>query len=88
MGAEEAKARNFADEILFQLADQPAAAVTGVDMSAVTDTTVVVMLTTTQAVKMKEALKAEKTVKAQQETAALNLLRQKLNYLELKGVNQ
>lgn len=88
MGAEEAKARHFVDEILFQQADQPAAAITGVDLSAVTDTTVVVMLTTTQAVKMKEALKAEKTVKAQQETAALNLLRQKLNYLELKGVNQ
>jgi hypothetical protein len=87
LGAEEAVEKKFADEILFQQEEQPAAAITGVDLSAVTDTTVVVMLTTTQAVKMKEALKAEKIVKEQQETAALNLLRQKLNYLSLKGEN-
>jgi len=77
LGAEEAKTYNFADEILFQPAEQPALATGGA-----------VMLTSNQIARMKEAMMAENTVKAQQETAALNLLRQKLNYLELKGVNQ
>lgn len=77
LGAEEAKTYNFADEILFQQAEQPALASCGA-----------VMLTSDQITRMKEAMMAEETVKEQQEAAALNLLRQKLNYLELKGVNQ
>ena len=77
LGAEEAKTYNFADEILFQQAEQPALASCGA-----------VMLTSDQITRMKEAMVAEETVKEQQEAAALNLLRQKLNYLELTGVNQ
>ncbi len=74
MGAEEAKAKNFADEILFKQEEQPAMAAGGA-----------IMLTADQIAILAEALKARNTVDEQQKDAALNLLRQKYNYLTLKG---
>jgi len=74
LGAEEAKAKNFVDEILFQQEEQPAAAAGGV-----------IMLTAGQMARLAEAMKARETVDKQQETAALDLLRQKYNYLNLKN---
>lgn len=74
LGAEEAKEKNFADEILFQQEEQPAAAAGGA-----------VMLTTGQIAMLAEAMKARNTVDEQQKTAALALLRQKYNYLTLRN---
>ena len=74
LGAEEAKEKNFADEILFQQEEQPAAAAGGA-----------VMLTTGQIAMLAEAMKARNTVDEQQKTAALDLLRQKYNYLTLRN---
>ena len=74
MGAEEAKAKNFADEILFQQGEQPSMAAGGA-----------VMLTVDQIAHLTKAMKAEETVKEQQNAAALDLLRQEYNYLILKG---
>lgn len=76
LGPEEAKEKNFADEILFAQEEQPAMAAAGV-----------IMLTSAQVAQLAEAMRAEKTVNQQQKTAALNLLRQKYNYLSLKGEN-
>ena len=76
LGPEEAKEKNFADEILFAQEEQPAMAAAGV-----------IMLTSAQVAQLAEAMRAEKTVNQQQKTAALNLLRQKYNYLNLKGEN-
>lgn len=76
LGPEEAKEKNFADEILFAQEEQPAMAAAGV-----------IMLTSAQVAQLAEAMRAEKTVNRQQKTAALNLLRQKYNYLSLKGEN-
>jgi len=76
LGPEEAKEKNFADEILFAQEEQPAMAAGGV-----------IMLTSAQVAQLAEAMRAEKTVNQQQKTAALNLLRQKYNYLSLKGEN-
>ena len=76
LGPEEAKEKNFADEILFAREEQPAMAAAGV-----------IMLTSAQVAQLAEAMRAEKTVNQQQKTAALNLLRQKYNYLSLKGEN-
>lgn len=77
LGAEEAKVLRFADEILFQQEEQPAAAANGA-----------IMLTAEQAARMTEAMRAEETVKKQQETAALDLLRQRNINLMLRGVNK
>ena len=74
LGAEEAKEKKFADEILFQQEEQPAAAAGGA-----------VMLTTGQIAMLAEAMKARNTVDEQQKTAALDLLRQKYNYLTLRN---
>lgn len=78
LGPEEAKEKNFADEILFtpEPEEQPAMAAGGA-----------IMLTSAQVAQLAEAMRAEKTVNQQQKTAALNLLRQKYNYLSLKGEN-
>lgn len=78
LGPEEAKEKNFADEILFAPGqeEQPAMAAGGA-----------IMLTSAQVAQLAEAMRAEKTVNQQQKTAALNLLRQKYNYLSLKGEN-
>lgn len=76
LGPEEAKEKNFADEILFAQEEQPAMAAAGV-----------IMLTSAQVAQLAEAMRAEKTVNQQQKTAALSLLRQKYNYLNLKGEN-
>ena len=76
MGPEEAKEKNFVDEILFQQEEQPAAAADGV-----------VMLTTAQVANLTAKMNAELKAKEQQEKAALDLLRQKYNYLNLKGEN-
>lgn len=78
LGPEEAKEKNFADEILFtpEPEEQPAMAAGGA-----------IMLTSAQVAQLAEAMRAEKTVNQQQKTAALNLLRQKYNYLNLKGEN-
>lgn len=76
LGPEEAKEKNFADEILFAQEEQPAMAAAGV-----------IMLTSAQVAQLAEAMRAEKTVNQQQKTAALNLLRQKYNFLSLKGEN-
>ena len=76
LGPEEAKEKNFADEIHFAQEEQPAMAAAGV-----------IMLTSAQVAQLAEAMRAEKTVNQQQKTAALNLLRQKYNYLSLKGEN-
>ena len=74
LGAEEAKNRKFVDEILFQQEEQPAAAVD-----------VTIMFTQSQISALREALQAKETVEKQQKTAALDLLRQKHNYLILKN---
>ena len=74
LGAKEAVEMKFADTLLFQQEEQPAMAAGDA-----------IMLTSDQIARMKEAILAKKIVKEQQEAAALNLLRQKLNYLELKG---
>ena len=74
LGAKEAVEMKFADALLFQQEEQPAMAAGDA-----------IMLTSDQIARMKEAILAKKIVKAQQETAALDLLRQKLNYLKLKG---
>ena len=74
LGAKEAVEMKFADTLLFQQEEQPAMAAGDA-----------IMLTSDQIARMKEAILAKKLVKEQQEAAALNLLRQKLNYLELKG---
>ena len=87
MGAEEAKEKNFADEILFQQEEQPAAAAHGVDMASGASCSAAIMLTSEQIARMREAMMAKQTVNKQQETAALNLLMQKYNYLSLKGEN-
>lgn len=78
MGPEEAKEKNFADEILITTApgEQPAMAAGGA-----------ITLTSAQVAQLAEAMRAEKTVNQQQKTAALNLLRQKYIYLSLKGEN-
>lgn len=78
LGPEEAKEKNFADEILFTPGpeEQPAMAAGGA-----------IMLTSAQVAQLAEAMRAEKTVNQQQKTAALNLLRQKYNFLNLKGEN-
>ena len=77
LGAKEAVEMKFADTLLFQQEEQPAMAAGDA-----------IMLTSDQIARMKEAIMAKKIVKEQQEAAALNLLRQKLNYLELKGENK
>ena len=87
MGAEEAKEKNFADEILFQQEEQPAAAAYGKDMASGASCSAAIMLTSEQIARMREAMMAKQTVNKQQETAALNLLMQKYNYLSLKGEN-
>lgn len=87
MGAEEAKEKNFADEILFQQEEQPAAAAYGTDMANGASCSAAIMLTSEQIARMREAMMAKQTVNKQQETAALNLLMQKYNYLSLKGEN-
>ncbi len=87
MGAEEAKEKNFADEILFQQEEQPAAAAYGIDMANGASCSAAIMLTSEQIARMREAMMAKQTVNKQQETAALNLLMQKYNYLSLKGEN-
>lgn len=87
MGAEEAKEKNFADEILFQQGEQPAAAAYGIDMANGASCSAAIMLTSEQIARMREAMMAKQTVNKQQETAALNLLMQKYNYLSLKGEN-
>ncbi len=74
LGADEAKEKKFADEILFRQEEQPAMASGGA-----------IMLTSDQIAMLAEAIKARNTVEEQQKTAALNLLRQKYNYLTLKG---
>lgn len=76
LGAEEAKAKKFADEILFQQEEQPAAAADGA-----------IMLTAAQAAKLTAKMNAELQAKEQQQAAALDLLRQNYNYLILKGEN-
>ena len=87
MGAEEAKEKNFADEILFQQEEQQAAAAYGIDMANGVSCSAAIMLTSEQIARMREAMMAKQTVNKQQETAALNLLMQKYNYLSLKGEN-
>lgn len=72
LGAEEAKAKKFADEILFQQKEQPAMAAGGA-----------VMLTAGQIAALAEAMRAKEIVEKQQEAAALDLLKQKYNYLIL-----
>lgn len=76
LGPEEAKEKNFADEILITTApgEQPAMATVGA-----------ITLTSAQVAQLAEAMRAEKTANQQQKTAALNLLRQKYIYLSLKG---
>ena len=59
LGPEEAKEKNFADEILFAQEEQPAMAAAGV-----------IMLTSAQVAQLAEAMRAEKTVNRQQKTAA------------------
>ena len=78
LGPEEAKEKNFADEILTTTTpgEQPAMAAGGA-----------IMLTSAQVAQLAEAMRAKKTVNQQQKTAALNLLRQKYNFLSLKGEN-
>ena len=78
LGPEEAKEKNFADEILFtaEPEEQPTMAAGGA-----------IMLTSAQVAQLAGAMRAEKTINQQQKTAALNLLRQKYNYLSLKGEN-
>lgn len=76
LGPEEAKAKKFADEILFLQEEQPAAAADGA-----------VMLTVAQVANLTAKMNAEIKAKEQQETAALDLLRQKYNYLTMKGEN-
>lgn len=76
LGPEEAKEKNFADEILFAPGpgEQPAMATVGA-----------IMLTSAQVAQLAAAMRAEKTVNQQRKTAALNLLRQEYNFLNLKG---
>lgn len=74
MGPEEAKKLGFADTILFREEEQPAMACDGV-----------VMLSKAQILKLKERMDAEIQANEQQNSAALDLLRQKYNYLNLKG---
>lgn len=73
LGPEEAKAKNFVDEILFQQEEQPAAAAGGA-----------LMLTAAQVAKLAAKMDAEIKANEQQNAAALDLLRQKYNYLILK----
>lgn len=76
LGPEEAKEKNFADEILSAPGpgEQPAMATVGA-----------IMLTSAQVAQLAAAMRAEKTVNQQRKTAALNLLRQEYNFLNLKG---
>ncbi len=75
LGAKDALNMHFADEILkFKQDEQPAAAIGSA-----------VMLTHEQVAKMMEAIRAKEAVKKQQETAALELLRQRNINLMLKG---
>ena len=76
LNPEEAKEKNFVDEILFQQEEQPAAAADGA-----------IMLTAAQVAKLTAKMNAEITANEQRNAAALDLLRQKYNYLILKGGN-
>ena len=76
LNPEEAKEKNFVDEILFQQEEQPAAAADGA-----------IMLTAAQVAKLTAKMNAEITANEQRNAAALDLLLQKHNYLILKGGN-